>query len=54
MYKMGTCNGRKVYTFYETKNNLYGNYSPQEPNSWGDSVFTPLQILIMNDFIARK
>lgn len=51
MYLAGTCNGRMVYTFYETANNIYGNYSPSVPNSWGDSPFTPLQIQIMNDYI---
>lgn len=52
MYEAGMCNGRQLYTFYETTNNIYGNYNPQRPNSWGDSLFTPLQIIEMNDYIA--
>jgi hypothetical protein len=51
LYEMGTCNGRRVYTFYEPSNNIMGNYNPQAPNSWGDSIFTPLQIKIMNNYI---
>lgn len=51
LYEMGTCNGRKIYTFYETSNNIMGQYNPQTPNPWGNSIFTPLQIQIMNDFI---
>ena len=52
LYEVGTCNGRKLYTFYERSNNVMSDYHPQGPNSWGDSFFTPLQIQIMNDYIA--
>ena len=52
MYEVGTCNGRKLYTFYERSNNRMSDYNPQGPNSWGDSLFTPLQIQVMNNFIA--
>lgn len=51
LYQVGNCNGRALYKFYETQNNIYGDYAPVGPNSWGNSVFTPLQIQIMNDFV---
>lgn len=54
-YLVGTCNGRDVYTFYESQNNIYGDYSPNGNPSWGnDSVFTPLQVIIMNNYIESK
>jgi len=52
LYEVGTCNGNNVYTFYERSNNIMSDYNPQGPNPWGPSVFTPLQILEMNDFIS--
>ena len=52
IYKVGTCKGKPLYTFYERSNNIMSDYNPQGPNSWGDSLFTPLQIQIMNDFVA--
>jgi hypothetical protein len=52
MYEAGTCNGKKLYQFYKSSNNIYGNYNPQGPNPWGDTFFTPLQIIEMNDYIA--
>jgi hypothetical protein len=52
IYEVGTCNGRKLYTFYERSNNIMSDYNPQGPNSWGDSLFTPLQIQVMNNFVA--
>ncbi|KKT49594.1 MAG: hypothetical protein UW41_C0004G0015 [Candidatus Collierbacteria bacterium GW2011_GWC2_44_18] len=51
MYIAGTCNGRVLYTFYETKNNIMGNYAPEGRNPWGESWFTPIQLQIMNDKI---
>jgi hypothetical protein len=54
MYEVGTCNGRKLYTFYERAGNIMSDYNPQGPNSWGDSLFTPLQIEVMNNFIATR
>jgi len=54
MYEVGTCNGRKLYTFYERANNIMSDHNPQGPNSWGDSLFTPLQIEVMNNFIATR
>jgi hypothetical protein len=53
LYEAGTCNSKKIYTFYESSNNIMGNYNPQGPSSWGDSVFTPLQIQIMNDHVKQ-
>lgn len=52
LYEVGTCKGRKLYTFYERSNNIMNDYDPKGPNSWGDSVFTPLQIQVMNNFVA--
>jgi hypothetical protein len=52
IHEAGTCKGRKLYQFYESSNNIYGNYNPQGPNPWGDTFFTPLQIIEMNDYIA--
>ncbi|QQG41648.1 MAG: hypothetical protein HYV90_05855 [Candidatus Woesebacteria bacterium] len=54
MYLMGTCQGKPVYQFYDTKFNIYGDWEPTGPNPWGDSPFTPLQILIMNDYIRDR
>lgn len=54
LYVAGTCNGRLLYTFYETKNNIMGNYWPEGPNSWGESPFTPLQMQIMNNYIKIR
>jgi hypothetical protein len=51
LYLRGTCHGRKVYSFYESWNNVYGDYSPDGHPSWGESTFTPLQIILMNDYI---
>ena len=53
MFVAGTCNGRMLYTFYETKNNIMGNWGPEGPNPWGDSWFTPVQLQIMNDYIRK-
>lgn len=53
LYEVGTCNGRKIYTFYESSNNIMGDYYPTGPNSWGEGVFTPLQIIIMNNYIEK-
>jgi hypothetical protein len=52
MYEVGDCNGRKVYQFYEYENNLMAGNTPVKANSWGDTLFTPLQIIEMNDYIA--
>jgi len=54
MYLMGTCRGKSVYQFYDTRYNIYGDWGPTGPNPWGDSPFTPLQILIMNNFIHDR
>jgi hypothetical protein len=51
MYDVGTCKGKSLYTFYERSGNIMSDYNPQGPNSWGDSLFTPLQIQIMNDYV---
>ena len=52
MYKVGTCDGKSVYSFYESGNNVMRDYAPTTANSWGASTFTPLQIVLMNDYIA--
>ncbi len=52
LYKVGVCNGKSVYSFYESRNNRMRDYDPSETKSWGDTAFTPLQIVLMNDYIA--
>lgn len=51
LYEVGVCKGRKVYSFYEDSNNVMRDFNPQGPNSWGESVFTPLQTIIMNNYV---
>jgi len=52
MFEAGTCNGRKLYTFYDNFYNLMGLYVFNGPRPWGDSAFTPLQLQIMKDKIV--
>lgn len=52
IYKVGTCKGRSVYSFYESQNNVMRDYAPSTTNSWGASTFTPVQVILMNDYIA--
>ena len=53
MYEAGTCNGRKLYTFYDNYFNLMGLYVFDGPRPWGDTAFTPLQLIIMKNRIAE-
>jgi hypothetical protein len=52
MYKVGYCQGEAVYSFYESNNNQMRDYLPSETKSWGESTFTPLQTIMMNDYVA--
>lgn len=52
MYKVGNCRGKAVYSFYESNNNVMRDYSPSGTSSWGVSTFTPLQIILMNDYVS--
>ena len=54
MYIAGTCNGRMLYTFYNSLENVYGNVPVGGlPAEYLNSLeFTPLQILEMNDYIS--
>ncbi len=54
MYLVGTCDGKPLYSFYESNNNPMRDWNPTHPNSWGDTFFTPLQIQIMNNFIQKN
>ncbi len=51
IYLMGNCNGRNLYSFYDTKYNVYGDYTVQPMFNWDYVYFTPLQKILMNDFI---
>lgn len=52
MYYMGACKGRSLYQFYDPRFNIYSDYNPDGNSPWGNSLFTPLQIQIMNDYIG--
>ncbi len=51
LYKVGYCKEKEVFSFYESDNNIMKSYGTSEIKSWGSSTFTPLQMIIMNDFV---
>lgn len=57
-YQVGTCNGRVLYTYYDPSYNIMADFYdkkqvPDNNTPWG-SVFTPIQIHIMNNTIQGK
>lgn len=54
LYEVGTCEGRPLYSFYESNNNIMRDYEPTYDNSWGNLMFTPVQIQIMNNDVERR
>jgi len=53
IYEDGTCEGKKLYRFYPKQGNIMATYQPEGPYPWGDNIFTPLQVVIMNDFVQN-
>lgn len=51
VYEVGTCKGRKLFRFWPQQGNIMSSYAPQGPFPWGSNVFTPLQVVIMNNYV---
>lgn len=56
LYVAGTCNGKYLYTFYDTMQNIYGNVQvgALPPEYFEKLEFTKLQIIEMNNFISNE
>lgn len=51
VYEVGTCKGRKLFRFWPQQGNIMSSYAPQGPFPWGSNAFTPLQVVIMNQYV---